>query len=205
VTPPLLPRDLCDGLVLQPATTRYVDDSFAVVDAERERLREWLPWVDLTVSTEDSRRFLEMVERQDAAGEGLHCVIELDGSFAGFVDLRITPILRSGEVGYWLAEEAVGRGVITRAVAELFDIGFDAFGLHRIQLQAATGNTRSRAVAERLGMHYEGIRREAEELPQGFVDLAVYSTLAHEWPGAGAALARVGARSGDSPLDVPAR
>jgi ribosomal-protein-serine acetyltransferase len=178
---------------MRPATAADAAESFAIVEAQRERLREWLPWVDHTFAAEDTRRYLEAVERQDAAGEGLHCVIELDGKFEGLADLRIIPIQRSGEVGYWLAAAAVGRGVITRVVAELFDLGFGAFGLHRIQLQAASENVRSRAVAERLGMQYEGIRREAEELPRGFVDLAVYSMLVQEWPGAAAALARAGA------------
>jgi ribosomal-protein-serine acetyltransferase len=193
VTSSLFPRDLGGGLVMHPATAADAADAFAAVDAERERLRRWLPWVDLTLQPADTRRYFETAERQDAAGEGLHSALRLNGRFAGLADLRMVPIQRSGEVGYWLGASAVGKGVITRVVAELFDLGFEAFGLHRIQLQAATGNARSRAVAERLGMQYEGVRREAEELPQGFVDLAVYATLVHEWPGAAAALARTSA------------
>jgi ribosomal-protein-serine acetyltransferase len=190
VTTALLPRDLGNGVVLSAATVRFVDESFAVVDAERDRLREWLPWVDHTTSAKNTKQYFEAVERIDSAGEGLHTVIHVDGRLAGHADLRIVPIQRAGEVGYWLAAAAVGRGIITRVVAELFDLGFGPYGLHRIQLQAATENTRSRAVAERLGMHYEGIRREAEELPQGFVDLAVYSILVQEWAGAAAVLSR---------------
>lgn len=77
----------------------------------------------------------EAGERADAAGEALHSALRLDGAFVGIVDLRVVPLHRSGEVGYWLAYAAVGKGVMTRAVAELFDIGFETLGLHRIQLQ----------------------------------------------------------------------
>lgn len=188
MTTPHLPRDLGGGLLLQPASVADAEDSFAVVDAERDRLREWLPWVDGTTSADVTRAFFERVMHAAAETGELHATIRLDGGFVGHADLLVNPLQRSGEVGYWLSASAVGRGVMTRVVAELFDIGFGDLDLHRIQLQAATGNVRSRAVAERLGMHYEGIRREAEELPQGFVDLAVYSTLVHEWPGAAVAL-----------------
>ncbi len=196
MTAPLLPRDLGDGLVLHPASVADAEDSFAVVDAERDRLREWLPWVDGTTSVDVTRGFLERVTSASVETGEVHATIRLGGGFAGHADLLVSPLQRSGEVGYWLAARAVGRGVITRVVAELFDIGFRDLDLHRIQLQAATGNTRSRAVAERLGMHYEGIRREAEQLPQGFVDLAVYSTLVNEWPGAAVALSHPHAQRG---------
>ncbi|HVS67016.1 MAG TPA: GNAT family N-acetyltransferase, partial [Mycobacteriales bacterium] len=121
MTASLLPRDLGNGIVLSAATTKFASESFAVVDAERERLREWLPWVDHTTTVNHTEQYFEAVERADAAGEGLHAVIHVDGRFAGHADLRIVPIQRSGEVGYWLAAAAVGRGVITRVVAELFD------------------------------------------------------------------------------------
>lgn len=186
----LFPRDLGGGLVLHAASVADAEDSFAVVDAERERLRDWLPWVDQTTSADSTRQFLAAAERADAETGSVHLTIRLDGAFAGHADLRLSPPQPNGEIGYWLASAAVGRGVMTRVVAELLDLGFADLGLHRIQLQAATGNARSRAIAERLGLQFEGIRREAEELPKGFVDLAVYAMLAPEWPGSSAALAR---------------
>jgi ribosomal-protein-serine acetyltransferase len=186
----VLPLDLGGGLRLEPTTARDAAEAFAVVSAERARLREWLPWVDGTTSLSVERDYLSGVEQVNAAGVGLHATIREDGEFCGFVGLRVDVMHRSAEVGYWLAEHAVGRGLMIRSVAAIFDAGFASFNLHRLELLAATGNTRSRAIAERLGMSQEGIRREAEELATGFVDLAMYAVLAQDWPGAEAALER---------------
>ena len=68
--------------------------------------------------------------------------------------------------------------------------------LHRLELLAATGNVRSRAVAERLGMSREGVRREAELLSSGFVDLVLYAVLARDWPGAAAVTQAAAGSSG---------
>jgi ribosomal-protein-serine acetyltransferase len=186
----LLPLDLGGGLVLHATCETDAVEAFAVVDAERERLREWLPWVDGTVELSVERDFLRSLEIVNAAGSGLHTTLRVDGDFGGFTGLRIDAVHRSAEVGYWLANSAVGRGVMTRSVAALFDLGFGALSMHRMELLAAIGNTRSRAIAERLGMSFEGVRREAEELSSGFVDLAMYAVLAQDWQGAETVLAR---------------
>jgi ribosomal-protein-serine acetyltransferase len=185
----ILPLDLGGGLILHASTVTDAEDAYAVVDAERDRLREWLPWVDGTISIGIERDYLRTVELANTSGVGLHTTIRLEGRFSGFVGLRIDSFRRSAEVGYWLAEHAVGRAVMLRAVAGLFDVGFGVLGLHRLELLAATGNHRSRAIADRLGMTLEGVRREAEELASGYVDLAMYAVLAGDWPGADAVLA----------------
>jgi ribosomal-protein-serine acetyltransferase len=185
----ILPLDLGGGLVLTASTESEAAEAFRVVDAERARLREWLPWVEATTQ-EATEEFLRGLEAVNQAGSGLHATIRQDGEFCGFVGLRIDLLHRSAEVGYWLAGHALGRGIMIRSVAAVFDAGFNQLGLHRLELLAATGNLRSRAIAERLGMVFEGVRREAEELPSGFVDLAMYAVLAHDWPGSTAALER---------------
>jgi ribosomal-protein-serine acetyltransferase len=178
----LLPRDLGDGLVLHATTAADADEAYTAVDADRDRLREWLPWVDATASVDIEREYLSAIEVANQTGVGLHVTLRQDEAFAGFVGLRLDAMHPNGEVGYWVAAGYAGRGLITRSVAAIIDFGFGSLELHRIQLNASTGNVRSRAVAERLGMTHEGTLREAELLPQGQVDLEVYAVLSTEWP-----------------------
>jgi RimJ/RimL family protein N-acetyltransferase len=64
-----------------------------------------------------------------------------------------------GEVGYWLAAPARGRGHATQAVRLICAWGFDALRLERIDLLAATGNPASQRVAERAGFTREAVLR----------------------------------------------
>jgi ribosomal-protein-serine acetyltransferase len=180
----VLPLEFGEGLVLAVTSVADAPEAFAVVEAERQRLREWLPWVDDTVDVGIESDYLRTVEDANASGSAVHATLRCEGEFCGFVGLRIDALHRSAEVGYWLSERFVGRGVMTRAVAAMIDVAFGDLGLHRFELLAATGNQRSRAIAERLGMSFEGVRREAEELPSGWVDLAMYAILAADWRGA---------------------
>jgi ribosomal-protein-serine acetyltransferase len=179
-----LPLDIGDGVMLTLTSVEDAAEAFTVVDAERDRLREWLPWVDATVDVDVERAYLAEIEQVNATGAGLHATIRDGGRFGGLVGLRLDQLHRRAEVGYWLSERCVGRGIMTRAVAAMFDLAVADLGMHRIELLAATGNLRSRAVAERLGMSREGVRREAELLSSGFVDLVMYAVLARDWLGA---------------------
>jgi ribosomal-protein-serine acetyltransferase len=178
----LLPLDLGDGLVLHESTVADTEDIYLAVDSDRDRLREWLPWVDATSSQAVQREFLASLESDNAAGTGVHVTMRQDGEFAGVMGLRINGMAGSTDIGYWAATAYVGRGLVTRSVTALIDLAFGPLGLHRVELRAATANDRSRAVAQRLGLVHEGTLREAELLARGHVDLEVYSVLATEWP-----------------------
>ena len=67
----------------------------------------------------------------------------------------------SCEIGCWLEPSAEGHGLITPACGALLDWAFAARGLHRAEWHCRADNDRSAAVAKRLGMTLEGVRREA--------------------------------------------
>jgi ribosomal-protein-serine acetyltransferase len=93
---------------------------------------------------------------------------------------RIDWVNRSVELGYWLAADAQGSGIMTAAAAALTRHAFEALGLERVQICAAVGNARSRALIERLGFTYEGVARAHYRIGDGWHDDAVYSMLAGE-------------------------
>jgi RimJ/RimL family protein N-acetyltransferase len=88
-----------------------------------------------------------------------------------------------GEVGYWLAAPARGRGHATRAVRLICAWGFDALRLERIDLMAATGNPASQRVAERAGFVREGVLRSYMEGTYERQDMVSFGLLRGELAG----------------------
>jgi ribosomal-protein-serine acetyltransferase len=174
--------DLSDGAEVREWGLEDAEDVFAEVDQNRERLRDWLPWVDATHTPDDLRAFLERCAA--SGGKEVAFGIYVDGVLAGNVGLTLDG-LGAGEIGYWIAGVFEGRGLITRASRALLRHAFEELGLRRVQLCAAAENARSRAVAERLGMTQEGVLRQAERIRDDRIfDEVVYSLLASEWPAA---------------------
>jgi ribosomal-protein-serine acetyltransferase len=104
-----------------------------------------------------------------------------DGAIVGTIGFhRIDWENRATSIGYWIARSAQGRGTVTLAVRALVDHAFTSWGLHRIEIRAATANRRSRAIPERLGFCQEGTLREAGRVGERYHDLVVYAMLASD-------------------------
>jgi RimJ/RimL family protein N-acetyltransferase len=81
---------------------------------------------------------------------------------AGGVGVRFLPDLDEGgaEVGYWVAADARGRGIATRATRAAAQWAFGSVpDLARVQLRADTQNIASNRVAEKAGFTREGVLR----------------------------------------------
>ncbi len=167
---------------LRVLATRDADELFALTDGSRRSLRRWLPWVDATLSVEDSSAFIGEVRRQYAAENGFTAGIWHRGRLAGVIGYHaIDWRNHSTSLGYWLGEPFQGRGLKTRGCRALVDHALLDLRLNRVEIRCAVANQRSRAIPERLGFTLEGTLREAELLPDGYVDLAVYAMLARDW------------------------
>ena len=179
---------------------RHAGDSaelFALVDANRAALREWLGWVDATRTVQDVRRYARYAEAQFESRAGFDYAIRYRSRAAGAIGLHALDWSnRSAQVGYWLAPAERGRGTMSRACAAIVTYAFRDLLLHRVEIRCAVENQRSRAVAERLGFRFEGTLAGAHVLQGTFHDIALYAITAPRWLPAAAEPRRAGTRSG---------
>jgi ribosomal-protein-serine acetyltransferase len=181
-----LTADLREGARLRPVEDEDVPALFRLVDGNRAHLRAWMAWLDGTRVEADVRTWADAERAKAAEGKAVQFVIlegELPAGVVGFNEIDWTH--RQVEIGYWLAENRQGRGLMTRAVEALVRVAFDELDLHRVWLRVATDNARSQAIPQRLGFRHEGTLRDAEWLYDHFVDLDVLALLEPEWREAG--------------------
>lgn len=170
-------RRVDDELELELLHVGLARDLFLTVDDSREHLREWLTWVDDTKQILDTREFLRLSMAGWAEGRMLRTAIRWNGRICGSVSIEGITAEERGEIGYWLAHDCGGHGIMTRCVAKIARMGFDELGLHRLQLRAAEGNARSWAIPERLGWIREGTLRGNLQLRDVWHDVRLYSRL----------------------------
>ena len=177
---------LGDDAALIPRTIAIAEAYQALLAANYARLAHWFPGAfDTPPTLEKTRADLEQGGRAWLDGSQLPLAISVKAEngwrLAGWVNLLIDVPAGSAEVGYWLDAGFEGRGLVTRAVTAVLDHAFGPLGLHRVELQTTTNNTRSRRVAERLGFTQEGVLREAAAFPGERRDVVVHGLLAREW------------------------
>jgi ribosomal-protein-alanine N-acetyltransferase len=84
--------------------------------------------------------------------------IEVGGEIAGSVG--IAPLAdvyrRSAEIGYWLAEELWGKGIMTQAVGAATEHAFRTLDIVRVQAGVFEWNPASMRVLEKCGYRLEG-------------------------------------------------
>lgn len=173
--------DTLDLVLLEP---RHAPLLFSLIDDNRAHLRQWLPWVDGTRTMNDVVTWIQASLEQFAKGMSLNVGLLTVGALAGVCGYHtIDWANRRTSIGYWLAANQQGKGLMHRAVRALTTHAFTALQLNRLEIRAALENRRSRAVPERLGYKLEGQCRQAEWLHNRFVDHAIYGILAQEWRG----------------------
>ena len=136
------------------------DDAPAVLAACQDPLIARFVPIPQPYGPKEAQGFIDMVQRDWASGDEQAFAIVDAGT-----DLVLGAISRHGPMGhratfgYWLAPEARGRGVATRALRLIVEWTMATTDVIRFDLYTDVENDASGRVAQRAGFQREGIRR----------------------------------------------
>ncbi len=184
---PLPAQMLGPRLLVRPYQAGDGAALYEAVSEDRAHLRRWLPWVDkhtnLAASEESARRMHNRwLSREDLTvglweqeglrllgGSGLHrCCWEVP----------------SFEIGYWLRRSAEGHGYMTEAAGLLCGLAFGTLEAQRVVIRCDKANTRSAAVALRLGFILEATLRNDTRDGNGILrDTLLFSLTPEDYAG----------------------
>lgn len=179
---------------MTPLTHPVLDDGTVRIRAPEERdvpamvaacqdpeIPRWTR-VPSPYTPEDARRFLAIAAAEAREGTGVASIWEHGDRLGGTIGLmEVDRRKGSGELGYWTAAGARGKGLTTRAVVLLRDWAIETLGLAELEILPHRDNAPSIRVAERAGFEPTGRVVTVRRMPPG--RQAGY--LVFRWPPAG--------------------
>jgi RimJ/RimL family protein N-acetyltransferase len=167
---------LDDGVIRLRAKARTDVDTLTAACQDPEIPRWTL--VPVPYRREDALAWLAATELELDAGLAIDwLVVDAEDRLLGSIALMgIDRGRGSGEIGYWVARDARGRGVATRAVRLVCAWAASELGLTTLELVIHEDNAPSHAVARAAGFTPTGERR-----PPRRAGLHAGSYLVHHW------------------------
>ena len=143
-----------------------------------------MPWSTQYHSLDDARHFVRLNASLWIARERL--IVSMwdvaSGRFVGGCPCEVDWSVPSFEIGYWLRSSAEGHGYVTEAARLLTDYFFATYDAKRVFIRCDARNTRSAAVAERLGFVREARLRNYALAQDGVLqDMLIYAVTPEDW------------------------
>ncbi len=161
-----------------------LSDTAAFFDYARDRrVAAFVLW-DAHQSPADSRdalRSIRLRSRSQGAQTFAICPRETGKLIGTIGPVWVDWENRSCEVGFSLAHDHWGKGLMTEALTAFLDYAFTTLGLNRVEGQHDLENPASGLVMEKAGMAYEGTLRQRLYYKGRYADVAVYALLREDW------------------------
>ncbi len=144
----------------------------------QDNLRDGLPY---PYTEQDGAEFISAMLSADE-DETFAFAVTIDNKAVGSIGVfRQGNIHRqTAELGYYIAEEYWGKGIMTEAVRQTCEYVFDKSDIIRIYAEPFAYNTASCRVLEKAGFQYEGTLRNNAVKNGKVIDMKMYSLLKAE-------------------------
>ena len=161
--------------ILRRLTTADAEELTALRVRNRADYARWEPdWDD-----PDVHYTVEGVRAWIDDGNERFAIVD-EGVIAGMISLTgiVRGAMQVAFLGYSVDRERAGRGLATRAIAEIADYGFGDLGLHRIEAGTAVENAASQRVLVKNRFTKVGLMRQNVLISGRWVDHFLWERLA---------------------------
>ena len=144
----------------------------------QDNLRDGLPY---PYTEKDGKEFISTMlaaNENDTFAFAITVNGKVIGSIGAFRQTNIHN--KTAELGYYIAEEYWGKGIMTEAVKQLCDYVFSHTDIIRIYAEPFSYNIGSCRVLEKAGFQYEGTLRSNALKNGNVLDMKMYSKLKTE-------------------------
>jgi RimJ/RimL family protein N-acetyltransferase len=155
----------------------------ALVTANIDHLRPWMPWGQRAPSFEEELDFLERMEQawEERVDFG-YAVTLATGEVVGGMGLHTRQGPGTLEIGYWIAAPHTGRGYATAGARALTDAAFALPGVERVEIRCDEANRASAAVPARLGFTLVAVNAREPSAPGETGRGMTWAVRRPEWP-----------------------
>jgi len=143
-----------------PNVIKYYGVSYATIDATKQQLL-----------------FFSDLEKNQTGIWWAICSLDNSIFFGASGLNNLSNEHKKAEIGFWLLPEFWGQGIITEALPQVCDYGFNNLGLHRIEAIIEVENKKSKNVMEKVNFINEGTMKECEIKNGKFISLDIYAKL----------------------------
>lgn len=140
-----------------------------------DNLRDGIPY---PYTEQDGKEFITSILTADK-NSTFAFAIEIEGKVVGSIAVfRQNNIhFRTAELGYYLAEEYWGKGIMTEAVMQVCKYIFDNSDVIRIYAEPFAHNIGSCRVLEKAGFQFEGLLRANAVKNGAIIDMKMYALI----------------------------
>ena len=202
--PPIFEELVGERVIIHPYRVADSQTLYDTIQASREHIGRWLPWVKQHTDVDYTRDLLVHMDARRLLWESLDLGLyeRATNRLLGGIGLHPRDwAVPWFEIGYWLAHDAEGKGYMTEATRLLTAFAFETLHAERMEIRCDARNERSANVARRLGYTQEALLRSNMFAADGALrDTLIFSLLRSEWTSSMSTSGDTSVGNGDHPL-----
>jgi ribosomal-protein-serine acetyltransferase len=163
---------------LQAVDECHIPALHQLVMKNKTWLAQSLNWAPLITQEAQTRQNVQGNIMLHQRGIAKMFMIFQDQQLVGVLSFnQIEPLNKTGYIGYWLDEDAQGKGILSAALQAFIHYFAERAEVRRFVIKCRVDNLRSNQVALRNGFTLEGCLKQAEFMGGVYCDQNIYALI----------------------------